>query len=60
MNRFSNDRRALDFIASPLAEEGRREGVAFVVEGVAENSNSSHHRRNLVCWPDLRDKQAFS
>ncbi len=29
MNRFSNDRGALDFIASRLAEEAQREGVAF-------------------------------
>jgi hypothetical protein len=29
MNRFSDDRGALDFIASRLAEEAQREGVAF-------------------------------
>jgi hypothetical protein len=32
----------------------------FVVEGFAQNSNSSNHRRDLVCWPDLGDKEAFS
>jgi hypothetical protein len=29
MNRFSNDRGALDFIASRLVEEAQSEGVAF-------------------------------